>query len=242
MITRDTQVTMAENNEGKSPVQEENKENAKPRTKHTWIGDKDEIRPDQVLRPVSSSTYYGDLNRKTKLVERKKKPYKGFITDEEVKFAEAAAEVDRRAREESQAAREELARTRIYRGFDSVPQDPDAVRSADADKADDEEKQSGERKPKNRIHRIRIADDRKFRRLTALLVVFILLIAFEVSFLVMKAQTSSLPGKTKELRNQTEQIRTENAGLEKENEELGDVDDIKENRDSWQRIKDKLEK
>lgn len=202
------------------------------RTGHTWIGDRDEIRPDLQERPVTRMTLTDSDVRSTRIAERERKPYRGFITDEEVKFAEAAAEVDRRALAESRAAREEMMQTRVYSGFGSGFED------------DRSEEPAEESKPvKRRAGRkfnVRIADSRKFRRLIALAAVFALLVLFEISFAVMKAQTASLPGRTQEIRTQTEAITAENEALKSAADEIGEYDQVKELRDSWQRIKDRL--
>ncbi len=203
---------------------------ATKKTVHTWIGDKDEISPAFSERPVTRATFQTEGVRSTRLVEKEKKPYKGFITDEEVEFAEKAAEIDRRARAERLAARETMTQTRVYSGFGS---------------AIEEEKPQAEETEKVRPHRrksynIHIADSRKFKRLIVLAAVLAVLLAFEISFVFMKAQISSLPDRTQDLRSRTEALQTENSELQKSVDEMGDYDQIKELRDSWQRIKDKL--
>jgi cell division protein FtsL len=204
-------------------------------TRHTWIGDKDEVRPDGTARPVTRSTIAdtdmrGTKMIKTKIVERPKKPYRGFITDEEISQAEAAAEIDRRALAESRAAREEIAQTRIYSGF------------GEPEKAEDKPEEEPQ-KPKVRRKRtvnIQIADNKKFRRLVVLLAVFVVLLAFELSFAVMKARTATLPGSTAKLRSKTETVQANNTAIQESIDKIGDYDEVKANRDSWQKIRDQL--
>lgn len=204
-------------------------------TRHTWIGDKDEVRPDGTVRPVTRSTIAdtdmrGTKMIKTKIVERPKKPYRGFITDEEISQAEAAAEIDRRALAESRAAREEIAQTRIYSGF------------GEPEKAEDKPEEEPQ-KPKVRRKRtvnIQIADNKKFRRLVVLLAVFVVLLAFELSFAVMKARTAALPGSTAKLRSKTETVQANNTAIQESIDKIGDYDEVKANRDSWQKIRDQL--
>lgn len=213
---------MEENKQNKDHT-EENKSGTRKSTGHTWIGDKDEIRPDSAIRPVTRQTI-----AETKVVRREKRPYRGFITDEEVRHAEAAAEVDRRSREESKAAREKIAQTRIYNGLGSgLGEEPE------------EENKPQETRPVRSLN-IWITDRRKFRRLIALAAVFALLALFEISFFVMKANTDSLPEKTAEVRKQTEEVNRQNKELRKESDRIGELDQLEENRDSWQRIKDTL--
>ena len=204
-------------------------------TRHTWIGDKDEVRPDGTVRPVTRSTIAdtdmrGTKMIKTKIVERPKKPYRGFITDEEISQAEAAAEIDRRALAESRAAREEIAQTRIYSGF------------GEPEKAEDKPEEEPQ-KPKVRRKKtvnIQIADNKKFRRLVVLLAVFVVLLAFELSFAVMKARTATLPGSTAKLRSKTETVQANNTAIQESIDKIGDYDEVKANRDSWQKIRDQL--
>ena len=204
-------------------------------TRHTWIGDKDEVRPDGTVRTVTRSTIAdtdmrGTKMIKTKIVERPKKPYRGFITDEEISQAEAAAEIDRRALAESRAAREEIAQTRIYSGF------------GEPEKAEDKPEEEPQ-KPKVRRKRtvnIQIADNKKFRRLVVLLAVFVVLLAFELSFAVMKARTAALPGSTAKLRSKTETVQANNTAIQESIDKIGDYDEVKANRDSWQKIRDQL--
>lgn len=214
---------------------EENNAELKKTARHTWIGDRDEVRPDQMQRTVTRMTFPSDEVRSTKLVEKEKKPYKGFITDEEVEFAEKAAEIDRIARAERLAARQTMTQTRVYSGFGS---------SIEEEKAPEEEAQQPQEQPvkvrRRRSFNVHIADSRKFKRLIVLAVAFFVLLAFEISFAVMKAQTASLPDRTAEFKSQTEALQTDNEALRKSADEIGEYDQVKELRDSWQRIKDKL--
>lgn len=199
---------------------------------HTWIGDKDEIRPDAAIRPVSRATITDGEVRTTKVVERQRRPYTGFITEEELKHAQAVAEIDRMSRAESQAAREKMAQTRVYSGIGSG-----------LDGEEETETKAAVKKPRvRRTFTLRIDDAVKIRRLAVMLGIIVLLIAFEISFFVMRASTTSLPGKTEEVRTQTEEVTAENEKIESETETLGDYDEITESRDSWKKIKDQLAK
>ena len=226
---------MDERKQDENLIQEiENRDELRKTARHTWIGDRDEVRPDLVERPVTRMTVPASEIASTRLVEKEKKPYRGFITDEEVEFAEKAAEIDRRARAERMAASEAMTQTRVYTGFGS---------RIDAEEEGPQEEQEQPKPAKVRRKRtfnISIADNRKFRRLIVLAAAFFILLAFEISFVVMREQISTLPGKTAELKSQTETLTTENEALQKSADELGDYDQIKELRDSWQRIKDKL--
>ena len=230
---QDKDLKQAEKNTGTG---EETSGKTSRKTRHTWIGDKDEIRPDGADRPVTRMTIpdagaRGTKMISTKVVERPKKPYRGFITDEEIRQAEAAAEIDRMALAESRAAREQMAQTRIYGAVD-VPEE-----------AADKPEETAEKKPrrKKKSFSIQVTDNKKFRRLVALLAVFAVLLAFEISFAVMKARTSALPGSTAKLRSKTETLQANNKQLQESIDKLGDYDEIKAKKDSWQKTKEQLE-
>ena len=71
-------------------------------------------------------------------------------------------------------------------------------------------------------------------------VVLVLILAFEIGFAAMKMSIRSLPDKTKEVKNQTEQLLEENEELQQRSDALGDIEQIKELRDSWQRLNERL--
>jgi cell division protein FtsL len=203
-------------------------------TRHTWIGDKDEVRPDLAARPVTRKTFSdaGDRGTRmvtTRIVEREKKPYRGFITDEEISRAEAAAEIDRRAIAESRAAREALMQTRVY---GVIPEQEEEEKP---------EEKAPEPKPRRkRTVNIQITDNKKFRRLIVLLAVFVVLLAFEISFALMKARTAALPDSTARLRSKTATLQANNTELQESIDKIGDYDEVKANRDSWKKIRDQL--
>lgn len=226
---------MDERKQDENLIQEiENRDERRKTVRHTWIGDRDEIRPDLVERPVPRMTVPASEIASTRLVEKEKKPYRGFITDEEVEFAEKAAEIDRRARAERIAARETMTQTRVYSGFGS------SIEAEEENPQEEQEQPKPARVRKKRTFSVSISDSHKFKRLIVLAAAFFILLAFEISFVVMREQISSLPGKTADLKSQTETIQTENEALQKSADELGEYDQIKELRDSWQRIKDRL--
>ena len=57
----------------------------------------------------------------------------------------------------------------------------------------------------------------------------------------MQYKTPSLPDKTEELKDQTAAMLEENEALKTESENLGNYEEIKELRDSWERLKEQLE-
>jgi cell division protein FtsL len=127
-----------------------------------------------------------------------------------------------------------MTQTRVYSGFGS------SIEAEEENPQEEQEQPKPARVRKKRTFSVSISDSRKFKRLIVLAAAFFILLAFEISFVVMREQISSLPGKTADLKSQTETIQTENEALQKSADELGEYDQIKELRDSWQRIKDRL--
>lgn len=201
--------------------------------RHTWIGDKDEIVPGSVdMQANRKTTFFSEINdRQTRIVEKQRKEYRGFITDEEVRDAETQAERDRITRERERAeraARQEMSQTRIYTGLGSG--------------LDDEKPVPEKRKPSwtKRTFTVNVSDSRKFRRLIAVAVVLVLILAFEIGFAAMKMSIRNLPGKTEEVKKETAQLLEKNEELQQKSDALGEIEQIKELRDSWQRLNERL--
>ena len=57
----------------------------------------------------------------------------------------------------------------------------------------------------------------------------------------MKSCAAKLPGETEDIRKQTAGLQDDNKKLQKKAEELGDYDQVKELRDSWQRLIERIE-
>lgn len=201
--------------------------------RHTWIGDKDEIVPGSVdMQANRKTTFFSEINdRQTRIVEKQRKEYRGFITDEEVRDAETQAERDRITRERERAeraARQEMSQTRIYTGLGSG--------------LDDEKPVPEKRKPSwtKRTFTVNVSDSRKFRRLIAVAVLLVLILAFEIGFAAMKMSIRNLPGKTEEVKKETAQLLEKNEELQQKSDALGEIEQIKELRDSWQRLNERL--
>jgi cell division protein FtsL len=73
-----------------------------------------------------------------------------------------------------------------------------------------------------------------------LFAIFVVLLAFEISFAVMKARTATLPGSTSKLRSKTATMQADNTTLQESIDKIGDYDEVKANRDSWKKIRDQL--
>ena len=178
------------------------------------------------------TTFFSEINdRQTRIVEKQRKEYRGFITDEEVRDAETQAERDRITRERERAeraARQEMSQTRIYTGLGSG--------------LDDEKPVPEKRKPSwtKRTFTVNVSDSRKFRRLIAVAVLLVLILAFEIGFAAMKMSIRNLPGKTEEDKKETAQLLEKNEELQQKSDALGEIEQIKELRDSWQRLNERL--
>ena len=122
-------------------------------------------------------------------------------------------------------------------------QEPEATEpKATEPEAEKPEETAEKTKPRRKkSFSIQVTDSKKFRRLVAILAVFAVLLAFEISFAVMKARTSALPGSTAKLRSKTETLQANNKQLQESIDKLGDYDEIKAKKDSWQKTKEQLE-
>ena len=88
---------------------------------------------------------------------------------------------------------------------------------------------------------IKITDEKKIRRIIALLAVFAMLLLFEISYVAMTAYTAKLPAKTEAVKGQTAELQEENKKIDEESAEYGDYEQLTEQNDSWLRLKTKLE-
>ena len=113
--------------------------------------------------------------------------------------------------------------TRVYRGFIGDDEDEDKAKPA----------------PKKRRTLV-ISDSSKFKRLIAVLALFALLLVFDISYFAMKAGTGSLPDKTAARRAETISVESEIQSIEAEADGYGDYDDVKELKESWERLRDNL--
>ena len=228
-------ITVMDENKEKT-LQAEEQENrrtfSRDTSRHTWIGDVDEMGPDEISRTVKrmTQTIPGTEIRSTRMVEKQRKAYKGFITDEEVKDAEDRAEAERRARAEERNARLDMAQTRIYSGLGSGLED---------ESAEPEE----ERKPVRvrRTYSINLSDGKVRKRLIALAVIFALMLLFDIGYLFLDRSAAGLPGRTESVQKETADVLAENEELQQTADNLGDYEQLKELRDSWQRLKEQIE-
>ena len=202
---------------------EDKKDNRKT-ARHTWIGDPEESqalsRDTGTVRPVQTDENTILLQR-TRVVEKPKKPYSGFITDEELKDSDIIRLEDRRT---SMIDEKDISQTRIYKPF--------------VDEQDEKPVVAAPRGPKTRT--FVLSDDGKARRLIALLALFLLLVLFEASYFVMMKATDKIPAQTKEVNTQTVELQEENSKLASEVEGYGDKDQITEMKESWERPRDKI--
>ena len=212
------------------------KNNRNTVSKHTWIGEENKIDdPDKMewsedapRRETPIGDGIGGVNTvttdvfKTRVVEKQKKPYSGFITEEELKNNEIFPQDSRR---ELKLDREELMQTRVYSGFPGITNEPEP----------EPEKTSSLRT----VRTIRISDKTKFRRLIAAGVVLLLLIIFEISYVCINNSIKDYPEKTEAVKAQTEEIQKENSAFKEQTQSYGDYDQMKENKESWERLKEK---
>lgn len=207
----------------------DDKGNTKPQenktTRHTWIGDEEEIRQQEEM---SKRRTYTLSPQATRIVTRQKKKYSGFITDEELQNSEIIKIEDRKTQ---LVSKEDISQTRIYDPFGK------------SDETADGSSEAGPKKPVIKLPKtltIKMTDGRR-KGLIAVLVLVLLLVAFEASFFAMKSAASGLPEKTAAAKTQTEELKSENDKLKEQSELYGDAEQMKELKESWERQKEKME-
>ncbi|MBR2540833.1 MAG: hypothetical protein IKE85_08460 [Mogibacterium sp.] len=197
-----------------------NKPNSNNVSRHTWIEDDGNKGSYDVLFERKT---YSQIPDATKLVEKQRTPYKGFITDEELENSKI---IDLESRKTTLVDKDDISQTRIYTPFAEEEPEPPKVKAM----------------PKPKARTVWISDSRKFKRLIAVLAVFVLLLLFELSFAVMKYSLTKLPAKTEAARTQTAELQAENDKLAEEAAGYGDYNQMMELKDSWERLKEKLGK
>lgn len=190
--------------------------------------EKKDIKSTQELNKAESAgqekwTMTGIETRETRLVDKQKRAYKGFINDEQI---------------------EESRKTQIFYRPDDYPSAVDPLiseqRAAEEKASAEAEAKAKAAKKMPKVRTVRITDQSKFKRLFAVLAVAVLLAIFVISYFVMQSQTAALPDKTAEVIKQTEELKTENAALKESADKLGDYDTLKELGESWERLKNKI--
>ncbi|MBQ3291840.1 MAG: hypothetical protein IJH43_05655 [Mogibacterium sp.] len=190
-------------------------------SRHTWIGDEEEVRKQEAMTERRTYTLSPQA---TRIVQKQKKKYSGFITDEELENSDIIKIEDRKT---TLVNKEDISQTRIYDPFEKQG-------------TEGEPEDKGKAQPKSRYITITVSDSAKFKRIIALLAVFLILIAFEVSYFVLKSYTGKIPAETQTAKTQTEQIVAENEQLTEQIGQFNSKDEMKELKESWERLKQKI--
>lgn len=212
---------------------------------------------------AENSNNNNNINEKaTRLAEKQKKPYSGFITDDELRNSMIIdpEEIRKTGAYDSAGLKE----TRIYQGLGSgldsgrnetltgADGSAGSIKSGNGlkglkGKSDDTSarESAGDSKMPERIRRgrkvsFRIADSNKFRRLIAILVIFALILAFDISFLLMKSGIKTLPARTEKAKAEAAELQAENKRIAEESAQYGNYDDVKDLKESWERLKEKI--
>ena len=100
-----------------------------------------------------------------------------------------------------------------------------------------------ERKPVRvrRTYSINLSDGKVRKRLIALAVIFALMLLFDIGYLFLDRSAAGLPGRTESVQKETAEVLAENEELQQTADNLGDYEQLKELRDSWQRLKEQIE-
>ena len=198
----------------------DNKNREKNRSRHTWIGDEDEVKRQAEMAERKTYTL---TPQATRIVEKQRKKRTGFITDEELENSEIIRIEDRRT---TLVSKEDISQTRIY---DPLLHESDKTEEAGP---------ASQKKPE--YVTVKMTEGGMRKLLTAIAALVLVLLLFEISFFVMRSNAASLPDKAASVEKETSEILEENAGLEEKAETYGDEEQIKELKESWERLKEKL--
>lgn len=190
-------------------------------SRHTWIGDEEEVRQQAAMAERKTYTLSPQA---TRIVQKQKKKYSGFITDEELQNSDIIRIEDRKT---TLVNKEDISQTRIYDPFEK-PEETNVG---------EEEKSSP---AKSKYITITVSDNAKFKRLAALLAVFLILVAFEISYFVLKSSTEKLPAQTEAAKTQTVELQEQNEQLSTQSEQYSSEEEMKELKESWERLKEKI--
>lgn len=173
----------------------------------------------------------------TRVVERQRRPYAGFITEEQIAESREAVRIDDRySQKVIRDDRQEIFKTRVYSGLEEALKESGRDVILSRDSVD----QDSENRPEHKYSRVRITDSRKFRRLIAVAVAALVLLAADIGLGALKARAAAYPAQTKALTEQTEELRKKSAEAEKEAADYGNYEEKKELKESWERLRDRL--
>ena len=193
-------------------------------SQHKWIGDDDE----PVIRPVSTDTLSGmeavipAPGRKTRIADLSAVAVTRRVTvaDLERKLleqeaAEAAGQAGAQSAEKNEGPGI-AARARAV---------SDSVRSA----ADS-------------LKKVKVADSKRFARFLKIIAIFAFILVLELGYMRFAAHVKKMPDRIKETQKELDLTKKENELLAEEIEKLGDYDSAEEQKQSWERLKEKTKK
>ena len=186
---------------------------------HKWIDDDDE----PVIKPVGRNTMTG---RETQI-------YPG----PDQRGPQAYQSLDRKTR---------VGRDSNTRVVERQPADNAGTRTSPAPERSFRETASAVtarlRMAYRDVRNVRVGDSRRFSRFMKIVGVFALILLLELGYFRFVQMVEGMPDKIKETRKELELTQKENEILSEEIEQLGDHDSIEKNRQSWERLKEKVEK
>ncbi len=194
-------------------------------SQHRWIDDSD----DPVIKPVSSNTLSGmegvipAPNRKTRIADMSEAAVTRRVT---------VADLERKLlmQEEAEAARQAAAQQEESSG--SVPGMAEKLGAF----------ASGARSAAASLKNVKVADSARFSRFLKIIAVFAVLLVIELGYLRFTAHVANMPKQIKETQKELELTKNETELLTEEIDALGDYDSAEELKQSWQRLKEKVEK
>ncbi len=182
----------------------------------------------------------GAIYGATRVVEKTRKPYEGFITDKQVEESKEAIKIDDRStRILSADDKAELFKMKVY----PYPKSQGSAEGGKNDETASYGKSHQGSMPKSasrKHHGVTINDPAKFKRFIVIVIIAAILLACDIALLTMKAETAKLPRSTNAAKEQTTELEEENAQLTEESAEYGDYTEQKELKASWERLIENL--
>lgn len=91
------------------------------------------------------------------------------------------------------------------------------------------------------LRNVKVSDSARFGRFLKVVGVFALILLLEIGYFAFAHRTRGLPDEIKETKSELELTQKETAILQQEIDELGGYDSVEEQRQSWERLKEKVE-
>ena len=147
------------------------------------------------------------------------------------------------ARGDTRIYGQSLSETRLYEKPQGQAHDgTDAGRPAKSFREAASDAAAGARRLYGDIRNVRVGDSARFAKFLKVMGVFALILLLEIGYFVFAHRTQKLPEDIEKTKKELELTRKETDILREETDALGGYDSIEEQKRSWERLKEKVEK